>query len=87
MEEFKTKVAVEPIKITDELIIKYGDLKNFIDNMGVRDSTGVTLMYLISALFPKAYKNFETEMSRQYTKGYIQGREEAEYEKDYPEGD
>ena len=61
MEDAKRQAVVNPIKITDELIIKYGKLKDFINNMGVPKDTEVTLMYLISALFPTAYKNFEQE--------------------------
>lgn len=87
MEDAKRQVAVNPIKITDELIINYGELKDFINNMGVRKDTEVTLMYLISALFPTAYKNFEKGMSDQYTKGYMQGREDAEYERTHPKRD
>lgn len=87
MEDAKRQVAVEPIKITDELIIDYGKLRKFVDNMGVREDTGVTLMYLISALFPTAYKNFEKGMLDQYTKGYMQGREDVEYERTHPKRD
>lgn len=87
MEDAKRQVAVNPIKITDELIIKYDKLKDFINNMGVPEDTEVTLMYLISALFPTAYKNFERCMSVQYTKGYIQGREDVEYERTHPKRD
>ena len=87
MEYAKRQVAVEPIKITDELIINYGKLKDFINNMGVREETEVTLMYLISALFPTAYKNFEKGMMDQYTKGYMQGREDVEYERTHPKRD
>ena len=65
MEDAKRQAVVNPIKITDELIIKY----------------------LISALFPTAYKNFEQGMSDQYTRGYIQGREDAEYERTHPKRD
>ena len=87
MEDAKRQAVVNPIKITDELIIKYGKLKDFINNMGVPKDTEVTLMYLISALFPTAYKNFEQGMSDQYTRGYIQGREDAEYERTHPKRD
>lgn len=87
MEDAKRQVAVNPIKVTDELIINYGKLKDFINNMGVREDTEVTLMYLISALFPTAYKNFEKGMMDQYTKGYMQGREDVEYERTHPKRD
>lgn len=87
MEDAKRQVAVNPIKVTDELIINYGKLKDFINNMGVREETEVTLMYLISALFPTAYKNFEKGMMDQYTKGYMQGREDVEYERTHPKRD
>ena len=55
--------------------------------MGVRQDTEVTLMYLISALFHTAYNNFEKGMSDQYTKGYMQGREDAEYDRTQPKRD
>ena len=76
-----------PIYNPERLIFGLKTLKDFINNMGVPEDTEVTLMYLISALFPTAYKNFEQGMSDQYTRGYIQGREDAEYERTHPKRD
>ena len=38
----------------------------------------VSFEYILTALFPTAWKNIQSELSRQYTLGYIQGQKDLE---------
>ena len=38
----------------------------------------ISFEYILTALFPTAWKNIQSELSRQYTLGYIQGQKDLE---------
>ena len=40
----------------------------------------ISFEFIIASLFPTSWKNIQAELSRQYTKGYIQGRIDKEEE-------
>ena len=47
--------------------------------VGIED-TEISFEFIIASLFPTSWKNIQEEMSRQYTKGYIQGHLDKERE-------
>lgn len=51
----------------------------------VRQVTGeknaeISFEFIIASLFPTCWKNIQSDLNRQYTKGYIQGRLDKEEE-------
>ena len=40
----------------------------------------VSFEFIIASLFPTSWKNIQSDLSQQYTKGYIQGRIDKEEE-------
>lgn len=44
------------------------------------DKTEITFEFLLTALFPSVWYNIQEEMRNQYTKGYLQGKEDAKNE-------
>ena len=40
----------------------------------------VSFEFIIASLFPTSWKNIQSDLSQQYTKGYIQGRIDREEE-------
>lgn len=44
------------------------------------ENTEISFEFIIASLFPTSWKNIQEEMSRQYTKGYIQGYLDKEKE-------
>ena len=40
----------------------------------------ISFEFIIASLFPTSWKNIQADLSRQYTKGYIQGRIDKEEE-------
>ena len=44
------------------------------------DDTEVTFEFLLTFLFPTVWSNIQEEMRNQYTRGYIQGKEDAKNE-------
>ena len=64
----------------DALTTKYKKIKDFINEMNCEDDTPIPVMYLIQALYPKAFKQFQENFRTNYTKGYLQGREDERTE-------
>lgn len=44
------------------------------------EDTEISFEFIIASLFPTSWKNIQEEMSRQYTKGYVQGYLDKERE-------
>lgn len=38
------------------------------------ENVEITFEFIIASLFPTSWKNIQADLSQQYTKGYIQGR-------------
>lgn len=62
------------------LTVDYKRIKNFINELNCKDDTPIPIMYLIQALYPQAFKQFQENFRANYTKGYIQGREDEKNE-------
>ena len=51
----------------------------------IRNVTGdanpeVSFEFIIASLFPTSWKNIQSDLNRQYTQGYLQGRKDKEEE-------
>ena len=44
------------------------------------ENTEISFEFIIASLFPTSWNNIQADLSRQYTKGYIQGRIDKEEE-------
>ena len=44
------------------------------------EDTEISFEFVIASLFPTSWKSIQTDLNRQYTKGYIQGRQDKEAE-------
>lgn len=64
----------------DNLSVEYKKVKTLVNKMECKEETPIPLMYLIQALYPEAFKQFRENFRQQYTKGYIQGREDERNE-------
>ena len=51
-----------------------------IRNVVGTENAEISFEFIIASLFPTSWKKIQEEMSRQYTKGYIQGRLDKERE-------
>ena len=51
-----------------------------IRNVVGTENAEISFEFIIASLFPTSWKNIQEAMSRQYTKGYIQGRLDKERE-------
>ena len=72
MEE-KKKTGIPSVYLSDlEKLVER--TKKHVNNENVE----ISFEYVLTALFPTAWNNIQTELSRQYTLGYIQGQKDAE---------
>lgn len=55
------------------LTTRFKDIKDLINKMTCEDSTQIPLTYLIQALYPQAFKQFNENFKKEYTRGYIAG--------------
>lgn len=44
------------------------------------DDTEITFEFMLTFLFPSVWNSIQEEMRNQYTKGYVQGKEDAKNE-------
>ena len=57
------------------------DLEKLVERTKIHvgdENIEVSFEYILTALFPTSWKNIQTELSRQYTLGYIQGQKDKE---------
>ena len=57
------------------------DLENLakkVRNITGKDDTEISFEFIIASLFPTSWKNIQSELSRQHTLGYIQGKIDTE---------
>lgn len=64
----------------NNLTTDYKRIKDFINEMDCEEDTPIPVMYLIQALYPQAFRQFQENFRANYTKGYIQGREDEKNE-------
>lgn len=44
------------------------------------EDTEISFEFIIASLFPTSWKSIQADLNRQYTKGYVQGRQDKEAE-------
>lgn len=49
-------------------------------NVTGKEDVEISFEFIIASLFPTSWKNIQSDLSHQYTKGYIQGRLDKEQE-------
>lgn len=60
----------------DKITVKYGLLKKTFENLkkiNPTDDTEISFEYVVGSCFPNIYKNIQTALRAQYTKGYAEG--------------
>ena len=73
MEE--VKVTVPNVYISD-----LEKLTQKIRHVVGEENTEISFEFIIASLFPTSWQHIQADLSRQYTKGYIQGRLDKEEE-------
>ena len=69
------KVSVHNVYVSDlEKITK--KIRSVVGDM----DSPVSFEFIIASLFPTSWKNIQSDLNQQYTKGYIQGRLDKEEE-------
>lgn len=69
------KVSVPNVYVSDlEKLTK--KIRSVVGNM----DSPVSFEFIIASLFPTSWKNIQSDLNQQYTKGYIQGRIDKEEE-------
>ena len=71
----EVKVSIPNIQLSDleKIVAKVKQI------MG-EENAELSFEFIIASLFPTSWKNIQNDLSKQYTKGYIQGRLDKEQE-------
>jgi hypothetical protein len=69
----EVKVSVPNVCLSD-----LEDLVKKIRNVTEKEDTEISFEFIIASLFPTSWKNIQSDLSRQHTLGYIQGKADAE---------
>lgn len=69
----EVKVSVPSVYLSD-----LEDLVKKIRNVTEKEDAEISFEFIIASLFPTSWKNIQSDLSRQYTLGYIQGKTDAE---------
>jgi len=65
----------------NKIITKLGQLRKIVKKLDkFDDNTDITFEFLLTALFPSVWSNIQEEMRNQYTRGYLQGKEDSKNE-------
>lgn len=65
----------------NKVITKLGQLRKIVKNLNkLDDNTDITFEFLLTALFPSVWSSIQEEMRKQYTRGYLQGKEDSKNE-------
>lgn len=65
----------------NKVITKLGQLRKIVKKMDEHpDNTEVSFEFLLTALFPSVWNSIQEEMRKQYTRGYLQGKEDSKNE-------
>lgn len=73
MSEIKTSVPNVYVSDLEKLAKKIRSVVGDVDSP-------VSFEFIIASLFPTSWKNIQSDLNQQYTKGYIQGRIDKEEE-------
>lgn len=69
----EVKVSIPSIYLSD-----LENLAKKIRNVTEKEDAEISFEFIIASLFPTSWKNIQSDLSRQYTLGYIQGKADAE---------
>lgn len=65
----------------NKVITKLGQLRKIVKNLNkLDDNADITFEFLLTALFPSVWSSIQEEMRKQYTRGYLQGKEDSKNE-------
>jgi hypothetical protein len=65
----------------NKVITKLGQLRKIVKKLNkLDDNADVTFEFLLTALFPSVWSSIQEEMRKQYTRGYLQGKEDSKNE-------
>ena len=68
IKKVETEIKPIPLRAVRRMCEKFKDMD---------DSTPLTFEFILTAFFPSVYRNIMDEINKQYTKGYVQGREDT----------
>ena len=65
----------------NKVITKLGQLRKTVKKLNkLDDNADITFEFLLTALFPSVWSSIQEEMRKQYTRGYLQGKEDSKNE-------
>jgi hypothetical protein len=65
----------------NKVITKLGQLRKIVKKLNkLDDNADITFEFLLTALFPSVWSSIQEEMRKQYTRGYLQGKEDSKNE-------
>ena len=65
----------------NKIITQLGQIRKIVKKMDKHpDNADVTFEFLLTALFPSVWSSIQEEMRKQYTRGYLQGKEDSKNE-------
>lgn len=65
----------------NKVITKVGQLRKIVKKLNkLDDNADITFEFLLTALFPSVWSSIQEEMRKQYTRGYLQGKEDSKNE-------
>lgn len=65
----------------NKIITKLGQLRKIVKKLNkLDDNADITFEFLLTALFPSVWSSIQEEMRNQYTRGYLQGKEDSKNE-------
>lgn len=68
------------MNLMNDITVKYGTLKKIMERLektNLNDESEITFEFLVGSCFPDILNNIKTEIHKQYTKGYIEGKRES----------
>ena len=65
----------------NKVLTKLGQLRKIVKKLNkLDDNADITFEFLLTALFPSVWSSIQEEMRKQYTRGYLQGKEDSKNE-------
>ena len=65
----------------NKVLTKLGQLRKIVKKLNkLDDNADITFEFLLTALFPSVWGSIQEEMRKQYTRGYLQGKEDSKNE-------
>lgn len=65
----------------NKIVTRLGQVRKMVNKLKLHsDDTEITFEFMLTFLFPNVWNSIQEEMRNQYTKGYVQGKEDAKNE-------